>query len=158
MMTVTAGRRLRRTIGVALLAPLALLACEIGPEPVHTDSDECAHCSMLITDRRFAAQLLNAKGRSYKFDSIECLRGFVQAGVVPEADVHSTWVTDSRSAGEWVRSDEAVFLQSPGVHSPMGAGLVAFAGAAAAASAQAELDGELLTWAELLAKGDTHAH
>jgi copper chaperone NosL len=150
-MTPSPARRMRRMIAAVLLAPLALLACSIEPEPVHVGAEECAHCSMLISDRRFAAQVLNTKGRAWKFDSIECLRGFIQAGTLQPADVHSAWVTDAAAGTEWVAADAAYFLRSPAVSSPMGGGLIAYAAEDAARAARADVGGEVLSWDDLLA-------
>jgi copper chaperone NosL len=153
-MTTLATLRVRRFVLGVLLAPLALLACGVEPGPVHVGSDECAHCSMMISDRRFAAQVLNTKGRAWKFDSIECLRGFLATGELQPADIHSAWVADSDAPEQWLRADDARFLHSAGVRSPMGGGLAAYADAAAARSALARLGGvagAVVTWAEVIA-------
>lgn len=144
-------RAARRGAAVVLLLPLALLACgDIEPADVHIGTEECAHCSMMISDRRFAAQALNTKGRAWKFDSIECLRAFVQSGTLDERELHSAWVTDS-GAAEWVRAELAVFVRSNAIRSPMGGGLVAFAAAPAAHAAVEEAGtGTVMSWAELL--------
>jgi copper chaperone NosL len=152
-MTFPALRRWRRLIVLALLAPLAA-ACEITPEPLHLGAEECAHCSMLITERRYAAQLLNARGKAFMFDAVECLRGFVQDGTVAAADIHSIWVTDAAAGDGWIAAEEAAFLHSPELRTPMGGGLAAYASAAAAAAAAAELNGVVMTWTELLASPD----
>jgi copper chaperone NosL len=146
----TAAARLR-LIACALLLPVLTLACDVRPEPVHVGSEECAHCSMLISDRRFAAQLLSTKGKAYKFDSIECLRAFALAGTVAPGDTHSTWVTDSEVGDGWVRAEDAAFMQSAELRTPMGGGLAAYAHAAAAARDARELNGRVLSWNELLA-------
>src|SRR5690606_35879538 len=72
---VRSRTRARCLAAVAVLA-LAPAACGVRPAHVHLGADECAHCRMVITDRRFAAQLLTDRGRSYLFDSIECLAAF----------------------------------------------------------------------------------
>jgi copper chaperone NosL len=152
-------RRFGRVLALAVLVPVLSLACEIRPETVHVDAEECVHCSMLISDRRFAAQLLNTKGKAYKFDSIECLRAFVQAGTVAAGDTHSIWVTDSEVGDGWVRAEDAAFLHSTQLRTPMGGGLAAFAHAADAEQTAHELGGgHVLTWAELLAQAPAASH
>jgi copper chaperone NosL len=149
-MTTTTLRRWSRLVVLVLLVPFAA-ACEVAPEPLHVGAEECAHCSMLISDRRYAAQLLTGKGKAYKFDAIECMHAFIGAGTVATGDVHSTWVMDMHGTGDWIPANEASFLQSPGIRSPMGAGLAAFASRAAAEAAAHEMGGEILGWDALLA-------
>jgi copper chaperone NosL len=153
-MTAPVSLRIRRFVLGVLLAPFALLACGVEPGPVHVGSDECAHCSMMISDRRFAAQVLNTKGRAWKFDSIECLRGFLAAGELQSADIHSAWVADSDAPEQWLRADDARFLHSASVRSPMGGGLAAYTDDAAARTALSRLggvEGAVLTWDEVVA-------
>lgn len=149
-MTMKIARRWSRMLSMAVLVPLLTLACDIRPEPVHVGSEECAHCSMLISDRRFAAQLLNVRGKAFKFDSVECLRSFVQAGTVPATDVHSVWVTDLEAGDGWIAAADAAFLSSPELRTPMGGGLAAFASAGDARGMAEGLGGVVLTWQELL--------
>jgi copper chaperone NosL len=145
-------RAVRRAVAGALLLPLALLACGgVEPAEVHLGVEECAHCSMMISDRRFATQVLNTNGRSWKFDSIECLRAFMQAGTLHRDELHSAWVTDANDEG-WVRAEAAVYLQSDAVRSPMGGGLLAFAAAPAAHAAREDAGGgSVMSWPEVLA-------
>jgi copper chaperone NosL len=154
-------RRWSRLILLALVLPLAA-ACEITPEHLHVGAEECAQCSMLISDRRFAAQLLSRTGKAWKFDSIECLHAFMGAGTVAAADVHSVWVTDLDRGEGWIPAGEASYLRSPGLSSPMGGGLAAFTHRASAEAAARELGGEVLDWNGLLAlrvdHGGHHAH
>jgi len=136
----------------AALAALLLAACSVEPQPIHLGSEECSHCRMVISDRQFTAQALTAKGRAFKFDAIECLAGWVRGDdAVPAADLHSLWVADFADPEAWLPAEGAVFLKSPDVRSPMGAGLTAHASAEAARRVQADVGGEILTWSEVVA-------
>lgn len=60
------------------LFPVLLLAsCSGGYEPIHYGEDACAHCRMTIVDKRFAAEMVTAKGRAYKFDDVLCLKQYL---------------------------------------------------------------------------------
>lgn len=145
-------RRFARTILAAALLPLVTLtACEPGPQPLHVGGEECAHCSMLITERRYATQLVTARGRALSFDSIECMLAYLRTDAVADGAVHSLWVTDAVDGEDWIAAEDATFLRSDGVRSPMGAGLAAYATESRAREEHARLGGELLTWAELRA-------
>jgi copper chaperone NosL len=129
-----------------------LAGCSIGPQPIHLGSEECSHCRMAITDRQFAAQALNNRGLAFNFDAIECMADWVRAGeAVPAENLHSLWVTDFSDSETWLRAEDAVFLHSDQLRSPMGVGLSAHADREAARRYQGELGGEILGWTEVLA-------
>lgn len=115
-------------VAAALLMSLVLSACS-SPQPatVVIGQDMCEHCQMLITDARFATQVVTKKGKSYKFDSIECMVDFLAEGSLPESEIHSAWVSDYNRPGTWLKAEEARYLQSVNIRSPMGANLAAFA-------------------------------
>lgn len=139
-----------RWLPLVVFVTLVLAACADGPREVRIGAEECAHCRMLITERRFNAQLLTDRGRTYVFDSIECMAAFLaEATDVSEDRFRSFWVTDFDEPGRWLPVDEARFLKSDHMRSPMGAGLSAYAGAEAASEARALHGGELLSWDEV---------
>jgi copper chaperone NosL len=154
-LTAIAGEN-RRTRGAGAFRNLLLLllfaACggTIAPQAIHFGNEECDHCRMVISDERFAAQLLTTRGKAYTFDALECMAEFVDRGTVAAEDVHSLWVLDSQDPGSWLPADDAVYLQSPNVRSPMGAGLIAYDGVDAARRAQDEVGGEVLRWREVV--------
>jgi copper chaperone NosL len=148
-------------LSVIAFALVALAACGIEPRAVNLGSDECAHCRMVIEDTRFAAQLLTDRGRSEVFDAIECLTGALSAGTYPEAEIHSLWVANFGEEGQWVPAGDAFFVHSPGIRSPMGAGLAAHAERSAAEAHMAEVGGHLMTWEQvrgIAPQGGGHAH
>jgi copper chaperone NosL len=146
---------------VTLLA-IFLVGCSIEPQPIQLGAEECSHCRMVISERQFAGQALNTKGRAFSFDAIECLAEWVRAGeTVPAADLHSLWVSDFTAPETWLRAEDAVFLHSDQVRSPMGMGLSAHGSQEAARRYQAELGGEILTWTgvlELVERHGSHGH
>lgn len=64
--------RIRRRFA---LVGLGLAACGPagGPQPIVYDRETCAHCRMLISDPRFAAQLETQEGAIQSFDDPGCL-------------------------------------------------------------------------------------
>jgi copper chaperone NosL len=146
---------------VAMLLALAVGACAIEPQPLHLGNEECAHCRMMITEPQFAAQALNNKGKAFKFDAVECLASWVLAGEVDAAEIHSLWVADHEEPTRWLRVEEAAFLRSGAVHSPMGAGLIALRDGDAARDQQRARGGEVMGWDGVLAlsrDGAAHGH
>jgi copper chaperone NosL len=145
----TAERVVRHSALVAAASVSFVLAgCNPVPEPFVFGSDQDAFCRMTISEPEFAAQLVTRTGRAYKFDSIECMRGFLAVGSVPSEDIHGLWVTDAASR-TLIPVDEATFVRSTGVRSPMGGGLIAFLDASEAESLAAESGGRVIAWAGL---------
>ena len=63
---------------VAIMMVALLSACSRAPEPVQYGKDACAHCRMTIMDKRFAAEIITAKGKVFKFDAAECMADFLK--------------------------------------------------------------------------------
>jgi copper chaperone NosL len=158
--------RILGALGLTLL--LGLAACGDGPRQVHLGTDACDHCHMTVSDDRFPAQLVTDRGRTYVFDSIECMAEFLAEGRdVPPDQVRSLWVTHFPEPGRWIEAREALFLRSPELRSPMGLNLSAFADAASLEGYLADLQGEVMGWEEVVEVvrregvrmgGEGHAH
>jgi copper chaperone NosL len=122
--------------GVLLLAGVvaapaigAIGACTVaGPRAIAYGRDECAYCHMVVSDSRFAATMVTAKGRTLAFDSIECLAAsWVQSRRAFGHDAaRSLWVSDYAHPGQIITAERARFVRVDGPGSPMGKGLMAF--------------------------------
>ncbi len=142
---------------LAVLAALGLLltaaACGSGspeakPPEIAYGQDVCDHCGMLISDERFAAGYVTAGGETRRFDDIGDLLAYdAERG----EDVAAYWVHDYDTAG-WLRAEDAWFLSTPGVTTPMASGLVAFAERSRADGLAASDGGVVMQWDELSAR------
>jgi copper chaperone NosL len=160
--------RLTTVLLTALLVATTLLftGCADGPRDITIGAEECAHCRMLVSEERFAAQLRTDRGQTYVFDSIECLADFIRVGrTVTEEQVRGQWVTDFTVPGRWLAVEEASFLQSEELRSPMGLNLSAYATEAEAHAHRTQYGGEVMTWSEVTelvatirVGGVSHAH
>ncbi len=132
---------------LALGATLAAGACS-GPQtrPIAYGTDTCEHCRMSLADEKHGAEAVTKTGRAYAFDSIECLAAWF-GGLEDPATAHSLWVTDFADPPELVRAEEAYFLFSPTLQSPMGLGLTAFARLEDRDGAVTSFGGAALDWA-----------
>jgi copper chaperone NosL len=147
---------------LAIVIALALPACAVEPQPILLGAEECSHCRMVISDAQFTSQALTTTGKAFTFDAVECMASWVLAGGGGSgAELHSLWAADFADPERWIPVEEAVFLRSEQVRSPMGLGLSAHATAEAADRYRSELGGELLGWSEVLAlveRHDGHGH
>lgn len=84
------------------------------------DRDTCVRCSMVISDRRFAAQVKGGPGgANFKFDDIGCAVFWLKDK--PWAKDARIWVADLSSRGEavgWLDAHKAQYVG--GKTSPMG--------------------------------------
>ncbi|WP_138430978.1 nitrous oxide reductase accessory protein NosL [Fodinibius saliphilus] len=137
---------LRTTVLFVLF--ILLVACSQEPAEVHYGSDECAHCKMMITDGRFASQIVTDKGKSIKFDAIECMTVYHRNNK-EELKNAKLWVSNFANPGEWIEAPDAQFVKSEVVKSPMGESLLAFPTATKAENHVEEQPGKLINWKEV---------
>ncbi len=133
-------------IAMALLL-MVLVSCKVSPEPINYGSDVCHYCSMTIVDKQHAAEYVTKKGRTYKFDSIECMMNGLKE--VDKADVELYLVNDYGVPGDLIDALTANYLISKNIPSPMGEFLSAFGNEENAKLVQAEQGGQLFTWEAL---------
>lgn len=115
-----------------LLAMALLLGCAPGgpppPAPLDTANEACRHCRMMVSDARFAAQLVAPGEEPLFFDDIGCLRDFLTENPEKRA-VFTAWVADHRTRA-WILAGRAVYTRAEGLSSPMDSHLIAHADAA----------------------------
>ena len=121
--------------------------CAKKPAAIVYGTDACEQCSMTITDERHGAVIVTTKGRSHKFDCVECMVQALMPGQkLADVEVLSWHVVDYARRGTLIDATRATYLVSPGVPSPMGANVSAFAARADAAGVQAEKGGDVMDW------------
>ena len=133
------GRRSVLRVGMLCMASLTavpllvvLQGCTTGaPRAIAFGRDECANCRMIVSDPRYATELVTAKGRTLAFDSIECLASFVlRNNASPAAGrlaIGSLWVSAHVAPNALMPAEQGWFHRDEGSGSPMGKGLAAFA-------------------------------
>jgi copper chaperone NosL len=128
---------------LTLLIIPALFACT-GSEPVpfNIGKDACDHCKMTIMSNKYGLELLNSKGKAFKFDDISCGVQYIKAHSV---DVFKSYALDHKS-GAFVETSLAFFLKSDKNRTPMNSNIVAFTSKADAEKLQKSKGGELITW------------
>lgn len=125
-----------------------LSSCEVGPEPIQYNYDECAYCKMKISDVRFGAEIVTKKGKIHKYDSAECLVRTYNED--QKKDFAYIIVTDFSRPHNLIDAASATFLISKNQPSPMGGDLSAYEDREMAQSIHAEKGGRLLSFEELV--------
>ncbi len=133
-------------VAVFALAGCAPKVVEIRLPEIAYGQDLCDACNMVIDDPRFAAAILLENGKYLKFDDIGDMLSYKGEGLPAPALAY--YVHDYYSE-EWLLADEAFFVQSSSLPSPMGYGLAAFASKDVAAQFASQFMADILTFDEL---------
>lgn len=137
------------TIG---LCTLLLLSCSVSPQEINYGSDQCSFCRMNIVDKTHASQVVTSKGKQYKYDAIECLIHHIQDEEIAHTPLSYVLVANYNAPGTMIAAENAHFLISKNIPSPMGAYLSAFENKQEAQTAQQKNEGELFDWNTIKAK------
>ena len=99
-------------------------SCNVEPAIINYGSDGCYFCKMTIVDQQHAAQFVTKKGKQFKFDAIECMLNEMSEKEISNIAIYM--VSDYASPQSMTDAQNATFLISPEIKSPMGANLSAF--------------------------------
>ena len=145
----------RSMLALGLGSALALAGCggdkksSLDPPDVKYNEDT-SEMGMFVIDPRYTAAYLPEDGDWILFDDIgELFRYRVMR--FPENAIRVIWVNDYHDKA-WVNAQEAWYVQSPEINSPMGWGLAAFRSEEAARQMQTDVGGEVMTWNDVLAQ------
>jgi copper chaperone NosL len=138
---------------ITMLLCCLLMACSHAPDPIHYGKDACAHCKMTIMDKRFAAELITAKGKVFKFDAAECMAGFLKDNPAIASDTKSIFLVNNFTNPEqFTDARKSFFLRDSSLSSPMGGNLAAFLSRPAAEAAKTDKSAQVYDWSLLLSK------
>ena len=112
---------------LALLLFFTLLGCEKkenqGPHKVHYDRDMCSECKMVISDRNYAAQIVDTqKNKAYNFDDIGCAFIWMKENKPSWIESAKIYVADAES-GKFINATDAFWTS--GHTTPMDFGYAA---------------------------------
>ena len=133
---------------VLVLLGMTFISCEIKSQPISYGKDVCKYCSMIIVDKQHGSEVVTEKGKVFKFDSIECLLNYSHEA--DQSEIAMRLCNHYHEPGELIMLEEATFLISEGLPSPMGAFLTAFDTKASAIKARKKYGGDVYSWGELI--------
>jgi copper chaperone NosL len=109
------------------LTCVLVLACQDASSPVDPvwGKQACANCSMLVSDRRYAAELVTDDGTRLFFDDPGCMATWLKEG---RGRARKMWVRSE--GGSWIDARTARFASNQA--SPMGFDFLPSAGGDAA--------------------------
>lgn len=145
----------RSLLAVALVTPFVLAGCggekksSLNPPDIKYNVD-ISEMGMFVVDPRYTAAYLPEKGDWILFDDLgELFRYRVTR--FPDNVAQVIWVNDYHDK-KWLKAEDAWYLQTTELHTPMGWGLAAFRNEDQARQLHTELGGEILTWSDILAR------
>jgi copper chaperone NosL len=136
-------------LGMSLIQ---LSACSSGPEPIRYGKDNCQHCKMTLTDKRFGAEIITSKGKVFKFDDLNCVVAYLREEKIDEKNLAQIVSIDFKHAGMFVDINKAFLLKNNAIKSPMRSDIACFSEQKDLESVKAELGGGTeMTWVEVKA-------
>jgi nitrous oxide reductase accessory protein NosL len=135
-----------------LLSLVVVVACggsasaEPTPPVIHYGEDICELCGMIISDERFAAGYITADGEDHIFDDIG---NMFLAHLQTPSEVTAFFVHNYEDK-RWIRAEQAYFVQSDEIVTPMLHGLAAVETAEKAEELAAEVNGRVWTFDQAL--------
>lgn len=135
------------TFIVFTVAFLLFLSCNNGPKPIDYGNDGCHFCKMTIVDKIHGSELITDKGKVFKFDATECMLNYLNDDNYLQVETLLTNYYEAPT--EFINIENATFLISENLPSPMGANLTAFKTQEAAEKVLSEKGGKLYDWSAL---------
>jgi copper chaperone NosL len=101
-------------------------SCSSELQPITYGKDLCEFCRMTISDTKFGSEIMTMKGRTFKFDCIECMIRFMKANHFDANNLSRMLVSNYLNGGNFLEAQNAVYLKSQSLPSPMGEGISAY--------------------------------
>jgi copper chaperone NosL len=140
--------KMRRLIMIAL-SLLVLASCKREFVAIEYGEEACSYCKMKIVDARYAAEIVDKKGKIFKFDDVVCLKHFMSEKSIPDQD-QLLFVADFQNpTKDFLDATKAVYLHHDHFKSPMSGNYAAFASANEAKHILDSLRAEQQTWQNL---------
>lgn len=119
-------------------------SCSTDPVPIEYGKDQCVFCNMNIVDKAHAAQHVSEKGKQFKYDAVECLIRYVVRNDI--MDAKHILVADYSNPGDMIDANNAFYIISDNIKSPMGANLSAVSSETVAEQIVKEKGGKIFDW------------
>lgn len=105
---------------------------------------------MGISDQHFGAEIINEKGKIFKFDDMHCILGFIKANTINNSNVKGIFLVNFAEPHNFIKASKAVLLKSSELHSPMGGNVASFNDRDKFKDAQQKFKGKEVSWNDLV--------
>ena len=130
----------------AVFSTVLFVSCKREFQPIDYGKDACSHCKMTIMDKKFAAEVVDKKGKVFKFDDLICMKDFVQDKSWNENDL-LLFVADYKNPDDnFLDVNNSFLLQGEAFKSPMNGNVAAFASQQDASELQTQTAAQVIEW------------
>jgi len=135
---------------ILIVLATLLWSCSPGPKPIRYGTDMCNYCKMTIVEELYGAEIVTTTGKTYVFDSIECLAASTLKNQIDSTSVFGLYVSDFQPVDDpLINIDNAFFIVSKKLGSPMGLNISATANKKLADDIALMYYGEIMPWSEI---------
>ena len=131
------------------LLTLSFSSCSTEPQPIRIGQDNCDFCKMTISDNRFGAEIITKKSKIYKFDDAHCIKAFLDSKKIGQQEIAGIYFTDFIPPHQLINVNEAYYLQSPSLKSPMNGNIAAFSHKDSLTKTLPIFYGNTITWEDM---------
>ena len=125
------------------------------PPTILYGQDTCDSCKMIISEENLAAAYWTTAGDAHRFDDIGGMLAYYQES---GDEVASWWVHDFHN-GEWLNAEEAYFVMSSHITTPMDFGIIALANEQSATALLYEDDeGMMMNFTDMIKSDSVTEH
>ena len=133
-----------------VLIAILFLSCSTDPQPIQYGKDACYTCKMTLMDKKFGAEIVTAKGKVYKFDDVNCMVNFLNSGYLEDETLEHKLIVDYSQPGKLISAEEAFYLKSDEIRSPMASEVAAFETEKDMLKHKSKLKAIYMAWGELM--------
>ncbi|MFH7005719.1 nitrous oxide reductase accessory protein NosL [Flavobacterium bizetiae] len=142
--------RLDKFFGVVIITSFLFSCSGDRAIPIKINTDNCDYCKMGISDGKHGAEIITAKGRSYKFDDIACMANYCKEH--SETQIKAYYVHDYTKDNELIRAEKAFFISGGTIKTPMNGKIAAFSSKSQAKAFEAEFKATEIEWKVIIEK------
>lgn len=140
-------------ITLFLLVISVVTSCSSGPETINYGKENCEFCKMTIMDKKFGTELVSQKGKVFKFDDAACMVKYMQVSNQEDAQFKFIVFNGVDAPGELLGVEEATFVYSGEMRSPMLGNVGAFKDPKKANDyLKSDTTAQMMSWEEVKSK------
>lgn len=136
-------------MNIFILSLIFIFACGKEISPLEYGKDQCEHCRMTLTDKKYGAEIITKKGKAIKFDAAECMLNYLKEKKIEVNVVDKYYVINLAEPGVLTDAVTATYLISEKLKSPMGENISSFADRNEADIYLKDFGGEMYNWDQL---------
>lgn len=117
-------------------------------EPIKLNSDGCEFCKMKISDGKFGAEIITAKGRIYKFDDMHCMINYHKENNTTQ--IQSFFIHDYNQDNTLIAAESAYYVKGGEINSPMRGNIIAVQTVEEATQMAEKFKANPISWSEII--------